>query len=75
VLISFLIVQASAAVSNTVSQMESEADVSPLNFLFGAKRDKVAARRFFDKAIGQNGSPETVTIDKSGSNLAALCTR
>jgi putative transposase len=24
------------------------------------------------KAIGQNGSPETVTIDKSGSNLAAL---
>jgi transposase-like protein len=26
----------------------------------------------FEKAIGQNGSPETVTIDKSGSNLAAL---
>ena len=34
--------------------------------------DKAAARRFFEKAIGQNGSPETVTIDKSGSNLAAL---
>jgi putative transposase len=32
----------------------------------------VTARRFFDKAIGQNGLPETVTIDKSGSNLAAL---
>jgi transposase-like protein len=43
-----------------------------IDFLFRAKRDKVAARRFIDKAIGQNGSPETVTIDKSGSNLAAL---
>jgi len=43
-----------------------------IDFLFRAKRDKSAARRFFDKAIGQNGSPETVTIDKSGSNLAAL---
>jgi len=43
-----------------------------VDFLFRAKRDKVAARRFFDKAIGQNGPPKTVTIDKSGSNLAAL---
>lgn len=43
-----------------------------IDFLFRAKRDKAAARRFFEKAIGQNGSPETVTIDKSGSNLAAL---
>jgi transposase-like protein len=42
------------------------------DFLFRAKRDKAAARRFFEKAIGQNGSPETATIDKSGSNLAAL---
>jgi putative transposase len=45
-----------------------------IDFLFRAKRDKAAARRFFDKAIAQNGSPETVTIDKSGSNLAALHT-
>lgn len=43
-----------------------------IDFLFRAKRDKAAAQRFFEKAIGQNGSPETVTIDKSGSNLAAL---
>jgi len=43
-----------------------------IDFLFRAKRDKAAAWRFFEKAIGQNGSPETVTIDKSGSNLAAL---
>jgi hypothetical protein len=41
-------------------------------FLFIAKRDEAAARRFFDKAIAKNGAPETVTIDKSGSNLAAL---
>jgi putative transposase len=43
-----------------------------IDFLFRAKRDKAAARRFFEKAIGQNGSPKTVTIDKSGSSLAAL---
>lgn len=43
-----------------------------IDFLFTAKRDKAAARRFFEKAIGQNDSPETITIDKSGSNLAAL---
>jgi transposase-like protein len=43
-----------------------------IDFLFRAQRDKAAARRFFEKAIGQNGSPETVTIDKIDSNLAAL---
>jgi putative transposase len=26
----------------------------------------------FEKAIAQNGAPETVTVDKSGANLAAL---
>jgi putative transposase len=36
------------------------------------RRDKVAARCYFEKAIAHNGEPETVTIDKSGSNLAAL---
>src|SRR5476651_1108524 len=43
-----------------------------IDFLFRAKRDKVAARRFFEKSIAQNGVPEMITIDKSGSNLAAL---
>ena len=43
-----------------------------IDFLFRAKRDKAAARRFFQKAMAQNGTPETVTIDKSGSSLAAL---
>jgi putative transposase len=43
-----------------------------VDFLFRAKRDEVAARRYFEKAIDQNGIPETVTIDKSGANLAGL---
>ncbi|MGF6297582.1 transposase-like protein [Paraburkholderia sp. WC7.3g] len=47
-----------------------------IDFLFRAKRDKVAARRFFEKSIAQNGVPETVTIEKSGSTVIWLrCTR
>ncbi|MCI0152075.1 DDE-type integrase/transposase/recombinase, partial [Paraburkholderia sediminicola] len=47
-------------------------DGSTIDFLLRAHRDKTAARRYFEKSIGQNGAPETVTIDKSGANLAAL---
>ena len=43
-----------------------------VDFLFRAKRDKAAARRYFERAIAKNGLPETVTIDKSGANLAGL---
>ena len=43
-----------------------------VDFLFRAKRDKAAARRYFEKAIAGNGVPQTVTIDKSGANLAGL---
>jgi ABC-type branched-subunit amino acid transport system substrate-binding protein len=43
-----------------------------IDFLLPAHRDKVAARRYFEKSIAQNGEPETVTIDKSGANLPAL---
>jgi putative transposase len=43
-----------------------------VDFLLRAHRDKAAARRYFEKSIDQNGEPETVTIDKSGANLAAL---
>ncbi len=42
------------------------------DFLLRAHRDKAAARRYFEKAIDRNGTPETVTMDKSGANLAAL---
>ena len=43
-----------------------------VDFLLRAHRDKAAARRYFEKAIDRNGAPETVTMDKSGANLAAL---
>jgi putative transposase len=41
-------------------------------FLLRARRDKVAARRYFENAIDRSGEPEVITIDKSGANLAAL---
>jgi transposase-like protein len=47
-------------------------DGNTIDFLLRAHRDKTAARRYFEKSIGQNGVPQTVTIDKSGANLAAL---
>lgn len=31
-----------------------------------------AAKRFFDKAMRENGVPEKVTMDKSGANKAAI---
>lgn len=43
-----------------------------IDFLLRARRDTAAARRFFEKAIAQSGAPKTVTVDKSGANLAAL---
>jgi putative transposase len=43
-----------------------------VDFLLRAHRDKAAASRFFQQAIEWNGTPQTVTIDKSGSNIAAL---
>ena len=43
-----------------------------IDFLLTAKRDTAAAKRFFDKAMRDNGVPEKVTMDKSGSNKAAI---
>ena len=43
-----------------------------VDFLLTAKRDKAAANRFFEKAMRHNGDPETVTMDKSGTNKAAI---
>ena len=43
-----------------------------VDFLPTAKRDHKAALRFLHKAIGQHGAPETITIDKSGANTAAI---
>jgi putative transposase len=52
-----------------------------VDFLLTAKRDMAAAKRFFDKAMGANGDPNKVAMDKSGANrrpsmrsmLAATC--
>ena len=43
-----------------------------VDFLLTAKRDASAARRFFDKAMQHNEVPDTVTMDKSGTNKASL---
>ena len=38
----------------------------------GLPADRQAALRFLRKAFGQHGTPEKVTIDKSGANTAAI---
>jgi putative transposase len=43
-----------------------------IDFLLRAKRDKAAAMKFFKKAMCQNGDPEKITMDKSGSNKTAM---
>lgn len=43
-----------------------------IDFLLRARRDAVAAKAFFRKAFRENGKPDKVTVDKSGSNKAAL---
>lgn len=46
-------------------------DGQTVDFLLTAKRDVVAAYRFFLKALCSSGAPEKITIDKSGANKAA----
>ena len=41
-------------------------------FLLKKRRDANAAKEFFRKAIRHNGTPQKVTIDKSGSNISDL---
>jgi putative transposase len=43
-----------------------------VDFLLTAKRDMAAAKRFFDKAMGENGDPDKVAMDESGANKAAI---
>lgn len=43
-----------------------------IEFLLRKHRDAGAAKAFFRKAFKNNGYPEKVTIDKSGSNISAL---
>ncbi len=43
-----------------------------IDFLLTARRDKRAALRFLNKAIGSSGKPSLINIDKSGANTAAI---
>jgi transposase-like protein len=43
-----------------------------VDFLLTAHRDNAAARRFFEKAMRENGAPEKIAMDKSGANKAAI---
>src|SRR5471030_1052864 len=43
-----------------------------IDVLLTAKRDMAAAKRFFDKAMRENGVPDKVAMDKSGANKAAI---
>jgi len=43
-----------------------------IDFLLTEDRDKAAALRFLKKAIRRNGVPETITIDGSDANEAAI---
>lgn len=43
-----------------------------VDFLLTAKHDMAAANRFFDKAMGANGDPVKVAMDRSGANKAAI---
>ena len=43
-----------------------------VDFLLRSKRDSIAAKAFFRKAFKENGVPNKVTVDKSGSNKCAL---
>jgi putative transposase len=47
-------------------------DGDTIDFLLSAKRDHAAARAFFERAIDLHGVPDKITIDKSGSNTAAI---
>jgi putative transposase len=44
----------------------------PIDFLLTEHRDKEAALKFLKKAIRRNGLPETITIDGSDANEAAI---
>ena len=47
-------------------------DSQTLDFMLSERCDTAAARRFFKRAVGTNGVPERIAIDKSGANLAGL---
>jgi putative transposase len=49
-------------------------DGNTVDFLLTKRRQKMSAQKFFNKAIGNNGRPRVVNIDKSGINKMAIWT-
>jgi putative transposase len=45
-----------------------------VDFLLTKRRMKGSAQKFLNKAIGNNGRPRVINIDKSGANSAAIRT-
>jgi len=43
-----------------------------VDFLLTAHRDMAAAKRFFEKTMRGNGTPDKIAMDKSGANKAAI---
>jgi putative transposase len=43
-----------------------------VDFLLTAQRDTAAAKRFFEKAMSENGVPAKIAMDKSGANKSAI---
>jgi len=43
-----------------------------VDFLLTKRRQRISAQRFLIKAIENNGKPELINIDKSGSNTEAI---
>ena len=51
-----------------------DSEGNTVDFLLTSKRDKKAAKKFFNKALKSknNVTPRVITIDKSGANLSAI---
>ncbi|MFT5156330.1 MAG: putative transposase [Bacteroidia bacterium] len=45
---------------------------STIDFLLTKRRMKGSAQKFLNKAIGNNGKPRIINIDKSGANTAGI---
>lgn len=50
----------------------ADKDGNTIDFMLSKKRNKKAAKAFFDKAIVSCSVPEKVVINKSGYNFSAL---
>lgn len=47
-------------------------DGKTFDFMLSERRDNAAARRFIERAVGINGVPKRIAIDKTGANLTGL---